>query len=202
MRAGPGAGLRRSTPDSIWSRARTTSIRTCPRATRSASTTSRLRGRRGSTIDTDGERRRIRIRRIHLEEDAGKNVHDASGGRSPGRPEPRRRAAGGDRLRARPALAPTRRREYLKALRDVLVYLGVNDGNMEEGCFRCDANVSVRPAGRSRATAQRVELKNINSFRFVQQAIELRDRRGRCDAARGRRQDRRRRRGCSTPSRA
>ena len=61
--------------------------------------------------------------------------------------------------------------EYLKALRDILVYLGVNDGNLEEGSFRCDANVSVMRKGATRY-GQRVELKNINSFRFVQKAID------------------------------
>src|SRR5262249_6520978 len=61
--------------------------------------------------------------------------------------------------------------EYLKALRLVLIYLGINDGNLEEGSFRCDANVSVRRKG-TQKFGTRVELKNINSFRFVRQAIE------------------------------
>jgi len=61
--------------------------------------------------------------------------------------------------------------EYLKALRLTLLYLGINDGNLEEGSFRCDANVSVRRKG-AQALGTRVELKNINSFRFVRQAIE------------------------------
>ena len=61
--------------------------------------------------------------------------------------------------------------EYLKALREVLVYLGVNDGNLEEGSFRCDANVSVMRKGATQY-GTRVELKNINSFRFIKQAIE------------------------------
>jgi aspartyl-tRNA(Asn)/glutamyl-tRNA(Gln) amidotransferase subunit B len=61
--------------------------------------------------------------------------------------------------------------EYLKTLREVLVYLGINDGNMEEGSFRCDANVSVRRKGASEL-GQRTELKNMNSFRFVRQAID------------------------------
>src|SRR5207245_8605843 len=61
--------------------------------------------------------------------------------------------------------------EYLKALRLALIYLGVNDGNLEEGSFRCDANVSVRPRGTAKL-GTRVELKNINSFRFVRQAID------------------------------
>ena len=60
---------------------------------------------------------------------------------------------------------------YLRALRDVLVFIGVNDGNLEEGSFRCDANVSIRPEGETRL-GTRVELKNINSFRFVERAIQ------------------------------
>jgi len=123
-------------------------------------------------LEIDGEDgvRRIRIRRIHLEEDAGKNVHDAGGGESlvdlnrsgvplveiVSEPDIRSSAEAG---------------EYLKALRDVLVYLGVNDGNLEEGSFRCDANVSVMRRGATQY-GQRVELKNINSFRFVQKAID------------------------------
>src|SRR6185369_16087201 len=62
--------------------------------------------------------------------------------------------------------------EYLRTLRDVLVYLGVNDGNLEEGSFRCDANVSVMRKG-APELGTRAELKNINSFRFVQKAIEF-----------------------------
>jgi aspartyl-tRNA(Asn)/glutamyl-tRNA(Gln) amidotransferase subunit B len=58
-------------------------------------------------------------------------------------------------------------------LRDVLVFIGVNDGNLEEGSFRCDANVSIRPVGETKL-GTRVELKNINSFRFVEKAIDTR----------------------------
>ena len=60
--------------------------------------------------------------------------------------------------------------EYLRTLRDVLVFIGVNDGNLEEGSFRCDANVSIRPVGETKL-GTRVELKNINSFRFVEKAL-------------------------------
>src|SRR6202012_5655694 len=60
--------------------------------------------------------------------------------------------------------------EYLRTLREVLIFVGVNDGNLEEGSFRCDANVSIRPAGATKL-GTRVELKNINSFRFVEKAI-------------------------------
>src|SRR5262249_52344007 len=61
--------------------------------------------------------------------------------------------------------------EYLKRLREVLMFIGANDGNLEEGSFRCDANVSIRPAG-TEPFGTRVELKNINSFRFVRKAID------------------------------
>ena len=110
----------------------------------------------------------VALTRIHLEEDAGKNVHGESGSfvdlNRAGVPlieivgEPQIRSA-------------EQASEYLKALRLALIYLGVNDGNLEEGSFRCDANVSVRPRGAAKL-GTRVELKNINSFRFVKQAID------------------------------
>lgn len=112
--------------------------------------------------------KRIRITRVHMEEDAGKNVHsgdesivDLNRAGTPlieivGEPDLR---SGADAA------------EYLRTLRDVLVFLGVNDGNLEEGSFRCDANVSIRPVGTEKL-GTRTELKNINSFRFVQKAID------------------------------
>jgi aspartyl-tRNA(Asn)/glutamyl-tRNA(Gln) amidotransferase subunit B len=116
-----------------------------------------------------GGTRTVGITRIHLEEDAGKNLHtqgndsivDLNRAGTPlieivGEPE----------LRSGAEAAA-----YLKALRDVLVFLGVNDGNLEEGSFRCDANVSIRPAGTT-PLGTRCEIKNVNSFRFVQKAIE------------------------------
>ena len=112
--------------------------------------------------------KRARLTRIHMEEDAGKNVHDVGG------------ASVVDLNRAGTPLVeivgepdlrtPAEAAGYLRALRDVLVFLGVNDGNLEEGSFRCDANVSIRPAG-SDKLGTRVELKNINSFRFVEKAL-------------------------------
>jgi aspartyl-tRNA(Asn)/glutamyl-tRNA(Gln) amidotransferase subunit B len=121
-------------------------------------------------IDTDDGPRRIRILRIHLEEDAGKNVHDAGGGES--LVDLNRSGVPLIEIVSEPDIrSSTEASEYLKSLRDVLVYLGVNDGNLEEGSFRCDANVSVMPVG-STKYGQRVELKNINSFRFVQKAID------------------------------
>ena len=113
--------------------------------------------------------KRIRIRRAHLEEDAGKNVHEGGEGsrvdlNRAGTPlleivtEPDMRSS--DEVVA-----------YLKGLRDVLVYLGVCDGNMEQGSLRCEPNVSLRPVGRQEF-GTKVELKNINSFKFVKEAIE------------------------------
>ncbi|MCE9669527.1 Asp-tRNA(Asn)/Glu-tRNA(Gln) amidotransferase subunit GatB [Myxococcus stipitatus] len=121
-------------------------------------------------IDTPGGEKVIRVRRIHMEEDAGKNVHDASGGQS--LVDLNRAGVPLLEIVSDPDLRDADEAvEYLKALRDVLVYLGVNDGNLEEGSFRCDANVSVMPKG-STTFGQRCELKNLNSFRFVKQAIE------------------------------
>jgi aspartyl-tRNA(Asn)/glutamyl-tRNA(Gln) amidotransferase subunit B len=123
---------------------------------------------RGSlAIDVDGVRREIGITRVHMEEDAGKNVHRAHASvvdlnRSG---VPLVEIVGEPDLRSAAEAA-----EYLRTLRDILVFIGVNDGNLEEGSFRCDANVSIRPQGATKL-GTRVELKNINSFRFVEKAI-------------------------------
>ena len=116
----------------------------------------------------DGSVRKVPLTRIHLEEDAGKNVHGSAGS------EVDLNRAGTPLIEivGEPALRSAEEAtEYLKSLRLVLMYLGVNDGNMEEGSFRCDANVSVRKRGVDKL-GTRVELKNINSFRFVRQAID------------------------------
>jgi aspartyl-tRNA(Asn)/glutamyl-tRNA(Gln) amidotransferase subunit B len=117
----------------------------------------------------DGTLRAFALTRIHLEEDAGKSVHGD-------------RASEVDLNRAGTPLieivgepdlrSADEATDYLKALRLTLVYLGINDGNLEEGSFRCDANVSVRRKGAEKL-GTRVELKNINSFRFIRQAIEF-----------------------------
>ncbi|HKD42085.1 MAG TPA: Asp-tRNA(Asn)/Glu-tRNA(Gln) amidotransferase subunit GatB [Myxococcaceae bacterium] len=122
------------------------------------------------TIDVDGTTKDIRIRRIHMEEDAGKSVHDAVGGES--LVDLNRAGVPLLEIVSEPDIRSSEEAvEYLKSLRDVLVYLGVNDGNMEEGSLRCDANVSVMRKGSS-TLGQRTELKNMNSFRFVRQAID------------------------------
>lgn len=129
-------------------------------------------GRGELCIEVDGVERRIGITRAHLEEDAAKNIHGAGGGlytvvdyNRGGQPlleivsEPDLRSAEEAEL-------------YLRKLREILIFAGVNDGNLEEGSFRCDANVSIRPVGQEKF-GTRVELKNINSFRFVRRAIEF-----------------------------
>jgi aspartyl-tRNA(Asn)/glutamyl-tRNA(Gln) amidotransferase subunit B len=117
----------------------------------------------------DGTVKRIGITRAHLEEDAGKSLHEDFHGMTgidlnrAGTPlleivsEP-------DMRSAREAVA------YMKKIHSLVRYLGISDGNMQEGSFRCDANVSVRPVGQAEF-GTRAELKNINSFRFVEQAI-------------------------------
>ncbi len=118
-------------------------------------------------IVVNGEKKRIGVTRIHMEEDAGKNIHRDNASyvdlNRAGVPlieivsEP-------DMRSAEEAVA------YLKELRAILLYLGICDGNMEEGSFRCDANISIRPVGQEEL-GTRTELKNINSFRNVQKAI-------------------------------
>ena len=111
---------------------------------------------------------KVGLVRIHLEEDAGKNIHAESGSEV----DLNRSGVPLIEIVGKPDLrSADDASEYLKALRLSLIYLGVNDGNLEEGSFRCDANVSVRRKGAEKL-GTRVELKNINSFRFVRQAIE------------------------------
>ncbi len=128
----------------------------------------------GIDITVDGAATRVNLTRIHMEEDAGKSLHDGfidsetrtylDYNRS-GVPlieivsEPDMRSA-------------DQAAEYFERLRDILRWIGVNDGNMEEGSLRCDANVSVRPAGQQ-ALGTKVEVKNLNSFRYLHKALEF-----------------------------
>ena len=121
-------------------------------------------------IDVGEGKKRIRLTRIHMEEDAGKNIHDVRGDYSlvdlnrtgvplleiVSEPDIRSAAEAGS---------------YLRSLRAILQYLEVSDGNMEEGSFRCDANVSVRPMG-AKELGTKVEIKNLNSFKAVEKAID------------------------------
>ena len=120
---------------------------------------------------SDGSLYPVRITRAHLEEDAGKSVHDAFADQTgidlnrAGTPlleivtEP-------DFRTAEQAVA------YLKALHSLVTYLGISDGNMAEGSMRCDINISLRPEGTDEL-GTRTEIKNVNSFRFVERAIEV-----------------------------
>ncbi|MDR1007365.1 MAG: Asp-tRNA(Asn)/Glu-tRNA(Gln) amidotransferase subunit GatB [Campylobacteraceae bacterium] len=116
----------------------------------------------------DGSTKKIGVTRAHLEEDAGKNVHEAN-------------FSGVDLNRAGTPLLeivsePDLRSSdeavsYLKKIHAILRYLNISDANMQEGSFRCDANVSIRPKGDTKLYT-RVEIKNLNSFRFIQKAID------------------------------
>src|SRR3990167_9319214 len=124
-------------------------------------------------IEVGGSSRTIGIQRLHLEEDVGKLIHEG--------PLETAQSSTVDFNRAgvplmeivsRPDMrSPAEAAAYLRTLRTIVVYLGVCDGNMEEGSLRCDANVSLRPAG-SQALGVKVEIKNMNSFRNVQHALE------------------------------
>ena len=121
--------------------------------------------------DDDGNDKRIGITRAHLEEDAGKSIHEGLGDSS-----------GIDLNRAgtplleivsEPDLRSAKEAvRYMRKIHSIVRYLGISDGNMQEGSFRCDANVSVRPRGQ-KELGTRAELKNLNSFRYVEKAINI-----------------------------
>lgn len=120
-------------------------------------------------IIINGKRKKIRIKRIHLEEDAGKNIHDPSGYSFV---DFNRAGVPLLEIVSEPDIrTPQEATLYMKKLRTILRYLGVCDGNMEQGSLRCDANVSVRAIG-SDEFGVKTEIKNINSFRFVEKALE------------------------------
>jgi len=125
----------------------------------------------GIDITVDGTSKKcVGLTRIHMEEDAGKNLHDQGDGAS--HLDLNRAGTPLLEIVSQPDLRSSDEAvAYLKVLRELVVYLGICDGNMEEGSFRCDANVSIRPRGQAEF-GTRAELKNINSFRFVKRAIE------------------------------
>ncbi|MBW2194823.1 MAG: Asp-tRNA(Asn)/Glu-tRNA(Gln) amidotransferase subunit GatB, partial [Deltaproteobacteria bacterium] len=121
------------------------------------------------SIEVDEKIKEIGITRIHMEEDAGKLIHDPY--RSMSRVDFNRTGVPLIEIVSEPDIrSPQEAGAYLKQLRAVLRYLGVCDGNMEEGSFRCDANVSIRPFG-TKTFGTRTELKNMNSFRHVENAL-------------------------------
>jgi len=124
-------------------------------------------------IDINGGRKKIGITRLHLEEDAGKSLHE-------GFPDAATKTAI-DLNRTGVPLAeivsepdmrsPEEAYQYLTRLKEIVLYTGVSDCNMEEGSLRCDANISVRPRGQ-KEFGTKTEVKNVNSFRFIRQALE------------------------------
>ncbi len=121
--------------------------------------------------DANGNEKRIAITRAHLEEDAGKSIHEGLD-----------RCSGIDLNRAgtplleivsEPDLSSAKEAvAYMRKIHTIVRYLGISDGNMQEGSFRCDANVSVRPVGQEEL-GTRAEIKNLNSFRYVEKAINF-----------------------------
>ena len=121
--------------------------------------------------DADGNDKKVGVTRAHLEEDAGKSIHEGLD-----------RSSGIDLNRAgtplleivsEPDIRSAKEAvEYMRKIHTIVRYLGICDGNMQEGSFRCDANVSVRPQGQE-AFGTRTEIKNLNSFRFVERAINF-----------------------------
>src|SRR5918999_196979 len=127
----------------------------------------------GLDITVGAQTKHVRLTRIHMEEDAGKSLHE-------GFPDSDRRTyldynrAGVPLIEivSEPDLrSSAEAAAFFEKLRQILVWLGVNDGNMEEGSLRCDANVSVRPHGTT-MLGTKAEVKNLNSFRFLQKALE------------------------------
>jgi len=127
----------------------------------------------GVHLAADGQPRVIRLTRIHMEEDAGKSLHEGF------YDSDRRTYLDFNRsgvplieIVSEPDLrSAAEAAQFFSRLRSILVWIGVNDGNMEEGSLRCDANVSVRPVGQQRF-GTKAEVKNVNSFRYLQKAIE------------------------------
>jgi aspartyl-tRNA(Asn)/glutamyl-tRNA(Gln) amidotransferase subunit B len=125
-------------------------------------------------IYVNGTKKKIGVQRIHMEEDAGKSLHE--GFQDSGRTtylDFNRSGVPLIEIVSEPDIrSSAEAHDYLTRLKEILEYLDVNDGNMEEGSLRCDANVSVRKVGEQKF-GTRTELKNINSFRFVQKAIDF-----------------------------
>jgi len=121
-------------------------------------------------IVVEGAVKRIGLTRIHLEEDAGKNLHTSEAGAS--LVDLNRAGTPLMEIVSEPDIrTPEEASEYLKKLRSILRYIEVSDADMEKGNFRCDANVSIRPVG-AKEFGTRTEIKNVNSFKYVQKAIE------------------------------
>ena len=127
----------------------------------------------GIVLSSNGHCKKIGIKRVHLEEDAGKSIHDgfADSDRN-SYIDLNRSGTPLIEIVSEPDISsPAEAYDYLTRMKVILEYLEVCDGNMEEGSLRCDANISVRPVGEKKL-GTKTELKNLNSFRFLQKALE------------------------------
>src|SRR6202045_4623158 len=124
-------------------------------------------------IETASGKKRIGITRVHLEEDAGKSLHEGFiGAGETTAIDLNRSGVPLIEIVSEPDIAsPEEAYEYLTRLKEIILYTGVSDVNMEEGSLRCDANVSVRPRGEKKF-GTKTEIKNVNSFRFIREALE------------------------------
>jgi aspartyl-tRNA(Asn)/glutamyl-tRNA(Gln) amidotransferase subunit B len=124
-------------------------------------------------IDVNGSKKKIGITRLHLEEDAGKSLHEGVAGAAEQTAiDLNRTGVPLAEIVSEPDMrSPEEAHEYLTRLKEIILYTGVSDCNMEEGSLRCDANVSVRPRGQ-KEFGTKTEIKNVNSFRFIKQALE------------------------------
>jgi aspartyl-tRNA(Asn)/glutamyl-tRNA(Gln) amidotransferase subunit B len=124
-------------------------------------------------IETSSGKKRISITRVHLEEDAGKSLHEGfAGAGETTAVDLNRSGVPLIEIVSEPDIAsPEEAYEYLTRLKEIILYIGVSDVNMEEGSLRCDANVSVRPRGEKKF-GTKTEVKNVNSFRFIRGALE------------------------------
>jgi aspartyl-tRNA(Asn)/glutamyl-tRNA(Gln) amidotransferase subunit B len=127
----------------------------------------------GLDVTVDGQTKHVGLTRIHMEEDAGKSLHE-------GFPDSDRRTYVDYNRSGVPLIeivsepdmrSAAEAAEFFSRLRSILVWLGVSDGNMEEGSLRCDANVSIRPRGQAKL-GTKAEVKNVNSFRYLEKALE------------------------------
>lgn len=125
-------------------------------------------GRGNIEIEVNGEKKTIGVTRAHMEEDAGKNIHESEYSKV----DLNRACTPLLEIVSEPDMRSSDEAiAYLKKLHSIVRFLGISDANMQEGSFRCDANVSIRPKGDSKLYT-RVEIKNLNSFKFIQKAIE------------------------------
>src|SRR5436853_3360507 len=124
-------------------------------------------------VPAEGRKKKIGITRVHLEEDAGKSLHEGfADSEEKTAIDLNRTGVPLIEIVSEPDIAtPDEAYEYLTRLKEIILYTGVSDCNMEEGSLRCDANVSVRPRGQKKF-GTKTEIKNVNSFRFIREALE------------------------------